>query len=110
VPDAATRYAARRGARRRLVADEMPVLSLTTGPTAVIDRRSTRQPRERAGRNEKMLAAEPKDGLKKEDRMTSFAAALNLLWGIGVRDATLLGVLSGLVGYATMRMIDRPPT
>ena len=39
--------------------------------TAVLDRRSTRQPRERAGRDEEMLAAEPKDGLKKEDRMPS---------------------------------------
>jgi hypothetical protein len=39
--------------------------------TAVLDRRSTRQPRERAGRDEKMSTAEPKDGLKKEDRMPS---------------------------------------
>src|SRR5258708_3383553 len=43
----------------------------TAGATAVLDRRSTRQPRQRAGRDEKMLAAEPKDGLKKEDRMHS---------------------------------------
>jgi len=43
----------------------------TLGATTVLDRRSTRQPRERAGRDEKMLAAEPKDGLKKEDRMPS---------------------------------------
>jgi len=41
----------------------------TASATAVLDRRSTRQPRERAGRDEKMLAAEPKDGIKKEDRM-----------------------------------------
>jgi putative transposase len=39
--------------------------------TAVLDRRSTRPPRERAGRDEKMSTAEPKDGLKKEDRMPS---------------------------------------
>jgi putative transposase len=43
----------------------------TACATAVLDRRSTRQPRQRAGRDEKMLAAEPKDGLKKEDRMPS---------------------------------------
>jgi hypothetical protein len=43
----------------------------TASATAVLDRRSTRQPPERAGRDEKMLAAEPKDGLKKEDRMPS---------------------------------------
>lgn len=41
---------------------------------------------------------------------SAFAAALNLLWGIGVRDVTLLGVVSGLVFYATLRMIDRPPS
>jgi hypothetical protein len=36
----------------------------TASVTAVLDRRSTRQPWERAGRDEKMLAAEPKDDLK----------------------------------------------
>jgi putative transposase len=41
------------------------------GATAALDRRSTRQPPERAGRDEKMLVAEPKDDLKKEDRMPS---------------------------------------
>ena len=39
--------------------------------TAVLDRRSTRQPQEPAGRDEKMLPAEPKDGLKEEDTMPS---------------------------------------
>jgi hypothetical protein len=43
----------------------------TLRATAVLDRRSTRQPRKRAGRDEKMLAAEPKDGLKRENRMPS---------------------------------------
>ena len=38
---------------------------------AVLDSRSTRQPRERAGRDEKMLSAEPKDRPKEEDRMLS---------------------------------------
>ena len=47
------------------------VVRRTASATAVLDRRSTRQPRERAGRDEKMLAAEPKDGLKEEDRMPS---------------------------------------
>ena len=46
-------------------------LSRIAGATAVLDRRSTRQPRERAGRDEKMLTAEPKDALKEEDRMPS---------------------------------------
>ena len=41
----------------------------TPSETAVLDRRSTRRPRQRAGRDEKMLAAETKDGLKEEDRM-----------------------------------------
>ena len=39
--------------------------------TAVLDRRSTRQPQKRAGRDEKMLSAEPKDRPKEEDRMPS---------------------------------------
>jgi putative transposase len=38
---------------------------------AVLDCHSTRQHRECAGRDEKMLSAEPKDCLKQEDRMTS---------------------------------------
>jgi Integrase core domain len=38
---------------------------------AVLDSRSTRQPRLRAGRDEKMLSAEPKDRPKEEDRMQS---------------------------------------
>ena len=37
----------------------------------VLDSRSTRQPRERAGRDEKMLSAEPKDRPKEEDTMQS---------------------------------------
>jgi putative transposase len=47
------------------------VVSRTAGAPAVLDRRSTRQPGQCAGRDEKMLAAEPKDGLKEEDRMPS---------------------------------------
>jgi hypothetical protein len=43
----------------------------TPSGTAVLDSRSTQQPWKRAGRDEKMLAAEPKDRLKKEDRMPS---------------------------------------
>jgi putative transposase len=43
----------------------------TASVPAVLDSRSTRQPRERAGRDEKMLSAEPKDRLKEEDRMPS---------------------------------------
>jgi SRSO17 transposase len=39
--------------------------------SAVLDSRSTRQPRLRAGRDEKMLSAEPKDRPKEEDRMPS---------------------------------------
>ena len=41
------------------------------GAPAVLDSRSTRQPWKPAGRDEKMLSAEPKDRPKKEDRMTS---------------------------------------
>jgi hypothetical protein len=37
---------------------------------------TTRQPPERAGRDEKMLAAEPKDGLKNEDRISGAVAGL----------------------------------
>ena len=47
------------------------VVSRAASATAVLDRRSTRQPRERADRDEKMLATEPKDGFKKEDTMPS---------------------------------------
>jgi hypothetical protein len=42
-----------------------------TAPRAGLFRWQARLPRERAGRDEKMLAAEPKDDLKKEDRMPS---------------------------------------
>jgi putative transposase len=45
--------------------------SFTVSLPAVLDSRSTRQPRERAGRDEKMLSAEPKDRPKEEDRMQS---------------------------------------
>jgi len=45
--------------------------SSTACGAAVLDRRSTRQPREPKGRDEKMLSAEPKDCPKEEDRMTS---------------------------------------
>ena len=38
---------------------------------AVLDSRSTQQPRLHAGRDEKMLSAEPKDRPKQEDRMPS---------------------------------------
>jgi putative transposase len=43
----------------------------TASVPAVLDSRSTRQPWKLAGRDGKMLAAEPKDALKKEDRMPS---------------------------------------
>jgi len=45
--------------------------SFTVNLPAVLDSRSTRQPPERAGRDEKMLSAEPKDRPKEEDRMQS---------------------------------------
>jgi hypothetical protein len=45
--------------------------SFTVNLPAVLDSRSTRQPWERAGRDEKMLSAEQKDCQKKEDRMAS---------------------------------------
>ena len=43
----------------------------TTSAPAVLDSRSTRQPWKHAGRDEKMLSAEPKDRPKQEDRMPS---------------------------------------
>jgi putative transposase len=43
----------------------------TASVPAVLDSRSTRQPWQRAGRDEKMLSAEQKDCPKEEDRMTS---------------------------------------
>ena len=45
--------------------------SRTVSVPAILDGHSTRQPRERAGRDGKMLSAEPKDGPKQEDRMPS---------------------------------------
>ena len=45
--------------------------SFTVNLPAVLDSRSTRQPRELAGRDEKMSSAEPKDRPKEEDRMAS---------------------------------------
>ena len=45
--------------------------SCTASVPAVLDSRSTRQPWKRAGRDEKMLSAEPKDRPKEEDRMPS---------------------------------------
>jgi putative transposase len=45
--------------------------SRTGSLPAVLDCRSTRQPRKRTGRDGKMLAAEPKDGHQEEDRMPS---------------------------------------
>jgi len=47
------------------------VPSSTAHLPAVLDRRSTRQPREHAGRDEKMISAEQKDAHKQEDRMPS---------------------------------------
>lgn len=38
---------------------------------AVLDTRSPRRPAQRAGRDEKMIAAEPKDAAEKEDKMSS---------------------------------------
>jgi hypothetical protein len=37
----------------------------------VLDRRSARRPAQRAGRDEKMIAAEPKDAAEKENKMSS---------------------------------------
>jgi putative transposase len=45
--------------------------SCTDSAPAVLDSRSTRQPWNLAGRDEKMLSAEPKDRPKEEDRMPS---------------------------------------
>jgi Integrase core domain len=45
--------------------------NFTVNLPAVLDSRSTRQPQERAGRDGKMLSAEPKDCPKEEDRMAS---------------------------------------
>jgi hypothetical protein len=45
--------------------------SFTVNLPAVLDSRSTQQPPESAGRDEKMLSAEPKDRPKEEDRMLS---------------------------------------
>jgi putative transposase len=45
--------------------------SFTVNLPAVLDSRSTQQPPESAGRDEKMLSAEPKDCLKEEDTMPS---------------------------------------
>ena len=45
--------------------------SRTGSVSAVLDSRSIRQPRLHAGRDEKMLSAEPKDRPKEEDRMPS---------------------------------------
>jgi putative transposase len=43
----------------------------TASVPAVLDSRSTRRPWQHAGRDEKMLSAEPKDRPKEEDRMSS---------------------------------------
>ena len=45
--------------------------SRTDSLPAVLDRRSALRPTQRAGRDEKMIAAEPKDDSKKEDKMSS---------------------------------------
>jgi putative transposase len=45
--------------------------SRTDSLPAVLDRRSARRPMQRAGRDEKMIAAEPKDAAKKENKMPS---------------------------------------
>ena len=60
------RAAQRAGVKRFIF---LSSISTQSGPHA--DQDLTRQPRERAGRDEKMLAAEPKDGFKKEDSMPS---------------------------------------
>jgi putative transposase len=44
-------------------------LGLTDSPPAVLDRRSARRPAQPAGRDEKIIAAEPKDPAKEEDKM-----------------------------------------
>ena len=45
--------------------------SCTASVPAVLDSHSKRRPWQRAGRDEKMLSAEPKDHSKEEDRMPS---------------------------------------
>jgi hypothetical protein len=45
--------------------------SRTDNLTAVLDRRSARWPAQSAGRDVKMIAAEPKDAAKKQDEMPS---------------------------------------
>ena len=48
-----------------------PIASRTTILPAVLDRHCARRLHVRAGRDEKMLSAEPKDGMKKSDTMRS---------------------------------------
>ena len=48
-----------------------PIASRTTGVPAVLDRHCARRLHVRAGRDEKMNAAEPKDGMKKRGTMRS---------------------------------------
>ena len=38
------------------------------------------------------------------------ATALSLLTGLGITDIAVLSIVGGGVFYATMRLIDRPPT
>jgi hypothetical protein len=40
----------------------------------------------------------------------SVAVAFDFLAGLEVKDIAILGIVGGGVFYATMRMIDRPPT
>src|ERR1700746_1034226 len=47
------------------------IASCIASVPAVLDSRSTRRPWQRAGRDEKMLSAEPKDCPKEEDTMQS---------------------------------------
>lgn len=38
------------------------------------------------------------------------AAVLGLLGGFGVRDIAIFSIVAGGIFYATMQLIDRPPT
>jgi hypothetical protein len=41
---------------------------------------------------------------------SAMAAAFGLLGGFGIKDIAILSIVGGGVFYATMRLIDRPPT
>jgi hypothetical protein len=41
---------------------------------------------------------------------SAMAGAFGLLGGFGIKDIAILSIVGGGVFYATMRLIDRPPT